>query len=69
MQTTQDSISQKLTQISAECISWSTVEGISLTPFLVRLRATEQAAEQAGLSLENIRLALQVGEYQAQFGA
>ena len=64
----QTAIYNQLIKQTAECISWSSVEGVSLNQIRYRLLATKQKAEQAGLPLEIIRLALQIGEYEAQFG-
>lgn len=58
-----------LVQTTAEYVSWSTVEGVSLEPFEWRLVLAEQEAVRANLALEDIHLAIQVGEYQGRFGA
>jgi len=59
---------KRLIQTTAECVSWASVEGTSLIVLRQRLIQTEQQAEKVGLSRENIRLALQMGEYQGRFG-
>ena len=63
----QSIVFRRLVQSAAECVCWSTVEGASLTAIRHRLLLTEQEAEKAQISKENIRLALQIGEYLGRF--
>lgn len=64
----QQNIYQHLIRITAEYVSWSTVEGASLSQLQFRLLKTEEKAKQLGLAPEAIRLALQLGELQGRFG-
>lgn len=69
MQSTQSQeiIYQSLVQTAAQFICWSSVEGVSLASFRLRLSQLEQQAKNASLPVEAIRLALQIGEYQGRF--
>lgn len=63
----QKSLYTELVKAAEECTVWSTVEGVRLQPFQMKLLRTGLKAVQAGLPEDQISTALQIGEIQGQF--
>ena len=68
LSTTQDNAFNHLIKTTVECMLSATVEGASMNSLRYRLIQTEQEAEKQGLSIEDIQLALQIGEYRSKVG-